>query len=219
MRAYLQISNLKRSIILGGIVALAAAPRIFLADQAVAVLVPSAFLLMTLVAGAVFAWGSKGGMVGAFPERSVMQRGLCVAVVLGVVGGVARMVWGDDQLREVLEQEGSARAFELGFPADVPGKIALVLWCAGFQVLFLQAGTMAFLTRILRRWEFALITVGFGRVFVTHLQFAEMGVTPIVSMYLFGTLATLVGATLFARGGFLAAVVFAILLEMRVLLP
>jgi hypothetical protein len=31
---------------------------------------------------------------------------------------------------------------------------------------------MVFLTRILRRWEFALITVGFGRVFVTHLQFA-----------------------------------------------
>ena len=143
MRAYLQISNLKRSIILGGIVALAAAPRIILADQAVAVLLPSAFLLLTLVAGAVFAWGSQGGMVGAFPERTIMQRGLCVAVVLGLVGGVARMVWGDDLLRQVLEQEGSARA-----------------------------GTMAFLTRILRRWEFALITVGFGRVFVTHLQFA-----------------------------------------------
>jgi hypothetical protein len=172
MRAYLQISNLKRSIILGGIVALAAAPRIILADQAVAVLVPSAFLLLTLVAGAVFACGSKGGMVGAFPERSVMRRGLCVAVVLGVVGGVASMVWGDDLLRQVLEQEGSARAFELGFPTDVPGKTALVLWSAGFQVLFLQAGTMVFLTRILRRWEFALITVGFGRVFVTHLQFA-----------------------------------------------
>ncbi len=217
MREYLQISNLKRAAILGGVVAFAGVPRVAQTDAGLAVLVPSAFLLMTLVAGAVTAWGQKGGMVGAFPPQPLFQRGLVTASIVGLVFGVGRIFWGDDELRQVLLASEHSGRFELSFPSTVSGKLALVLWVAGFQVLFFQAGAMSFLSRIFGRWEYALIALGFLRVFVTHLQFEHSGVPPIASAYLFSTLATLIGATVFARCGFMAAVVFAALLELRLL--
>ncbi len=217
MRDYLSISNLRKSLVLGSAVTAAATPRILQGSDNAEILIPSAMLLMTLVAGAVLAWGARGGMVGAFPDRRVMLAGLAGALLVGLVAGMLRMIWSDQALRDVLVSPDLVARFELSFPGTVAEKLALVLWAAGFQVLFFQAGVMAFASRLTGRWEYALVLAGFFRIWVMHLQMDQAGVPPVLSAYIMSTATTLIGATLFARSGLPAAMVFAAAIELRLL--
>lgn len=83
MRDYFCVNNAVRATLLGGVVTLMALPRIVQAGGPVALRAVACLVCMSLVAGAVTAWGKRAGMPGPFPPRAETLQGLGVAVVSG----------------------------------------------------------------------------------------------------------------------------------------
>jgi len=202
-------------MLLGGGITVMAVPRLVQGEAPAWLYVAAAFLCLTFVAGAATAWGTAAGMVGLFPCRRRLVAGLIAGGVAGVVLLPVFVLWLDPLLKEALLRLGDAARVGLQFPDRLWQKVAIVLWAAGFQVLFFEAATMSFFCRLTGRWLIALSLAVAFRIFVVNLQMADVPVNSTMPFHLVYGLTSVTGCVLFARGGLPAASLFAAVLAIR----
>lgn len=207
MAAYLTSANLARAAYIGGVAGLMAVPRILEKANGDLLRVVSAFLLMTIVAGAVTAWGEAGGMRGPFPDwRKVLPwtiGSIAVALLL-----VPFMLWYD-----------SIPQLARDIPKSADAAIALVLWSAGFETLFFQAGLMSFIARLTGSGIAALAAGPALKLFVVLLQWAHFGFGPVPPLVIVGTVVTVgMAGVIYSRAGLPATMAFNAIIAGRHLL-
>lgn len=215
MRSYLKYSNLSQAITLGGCVTLMSIPRLDQGGTPQWLYVAIAFLCLTLVAGAATAWGSCGGLVGLFPVGRRLAIGLGAALIGGLALFPVYTQWLDPWLKEALMHAGDADRLQLQFPDTLWKQVAVVLWIAGFQVLFFNAAAMSFFCRLTGRISVAIALAVALRVCVSYIQFASISMDNTLPFHVVHGLTCAIACLLFARAGLLPTSLFAAVPAMR----
>ena len=151
MRTYLAAGNLVKALALAVPVTLLSYPRFREADVDAPLYALVAMVLMTLSAGAVTAWGGQGGMVGAFPGRRRLLLGLAAGAGLALLMLPLRLFIVDPIVHPIIVATGNTRLLRLTYPGSHAGRMAVMLWSAGFETLFFTATAMAFAARLSQR--------------------------------------------------------------------
>ncbi|MCH8475875.1 MAG: hypothetical protein LAT55_11695 [Opitutales bacterium] len=217
MRDFLQEKVLWQSLPMATVVALLAAPRIAQGpfEAGMWYFVLFAWAVSMLAAGAVFAWGRKGGMAGPFPGHALNWRPLLLALVSGSLMAFlfteVDVVW-----RPILERSPEPILEYLAYPRTWNEWVRLVLWNIGFMALFFTAAAMAVFARVSRRWVVALGVVVLLRFIASiyRLQAYDMGQfwpMALVTTVPFATMA----CWLYARHGFPALTAFILAKDAR----
>ncbi len=215
MRDFFSESNLRRSLVLGAIVAVMSIPRILEGGLDPWFYIPSAFVGLTLVAGIASAWSKCAGMAGLWPEKARWLPGVGVAVLLASVI-LPLAVALDPMFKDAFVAAGDETAVQLQYPDHPGGVMALVLWAVSFETLFFVAASAAFFGRLFNRKWLAVAGPVALRVCVTYYQLTTGNVTEGELLLLFGVGATTTGAcVLFVNFGFPAPAVFVAVLVAR----
>lgn len=202
MRAYLSESNLVKAAGLAAIVTLMSVPRLIQSGRPLGLYVPVTFMAMALVGGTITAWGRCGGMAGIAAERRMFPRGVAVAAVLAALALPVQVFWLDPLLRHALAAALDPSARALSYPATAGGCVAVMLWSAGFETVFLQAAPMSFFSRLTGRTRVALALCLALRVYVAYRQVVFSGMTDgTAALILSAAATTAAGCMLFARFG------------------
>ena len=85
MRDYLSESNLVKAAGLAVVLTVMSLGRLIEARQPLGLYIPATFVAMTLIAGAVTAWGQRAGMPGIVTDRRTFLRGAAVAAGLSLL--------------------------------------------------------------------------------------------------------------------------------------
>jgi hypothetical protein len=214
MRAYVTTTNLRNAIALGGFVSVLALPRIFVfGGESAALLGLAVFPLMVFVAGCVTAWGSCGGMAGAFPEGTRQRRWRAAALVLGLLASAGLYAF-DDDVQQILAATSSLLVIRLAFPPTIMEALALVFWSAGFETLFFRASAMSLFSRLSGRYTIAIVGTVILRVAVMWFKESAPGVMTIDRVISIGFLSA-IACVLYARGGLPAAMIFSAAVNSR----
>ncbi|MFO7870388.1 MAG: hypothetical protein R6V03_03035 [Kiritimatiellia bacterium] len=209
MREYLSLSNLRRALPVAGAVTMLSIPRILQGNLPVVLYTIAAFLSLILLSGAATAWGRKGGMAGLFPERRRMLFGVMLGAGLAVLVLPLYLAWVDPALHRAVTAAENPEVLRLRYPATTGGRFALVLWTAGFEIMFFQAFLMSFAARLTGRQSIAIACSVALRLYVTHLGLMEAGVSGEYPLFMTSAgVSALACAVLFARFGFPASAVF-----------
>jgi len=215
MRAYLDEANLLKALAVGAVATALCTPRLVVSPVPADLYIPLAFLLLTLLAGAVTAWGRCGGMVGAFPRGCRVWKWSFWAAVAGVALTPIYACWLDPMLKQALTAAGNTSRLRLQCPDTFSACLAAALWVVGFQVLFYDAAAMSFFSRLTKRWPIALALAVVLRIFITHRQFSTIPVESILPFHAMNCLASIGGCLFFARAGLPGAATFAFMLSLR----
>ena len=215
MRAYLNEANLRKALAVSAVATALCTPRIVLSPVPADLYIPLAFLVLTLLAGAVMAWGRCGGMVGAFPRGHRIWKWSLGAAVAGGALTPIYAYWLDPMLKQILTAAGNTSRLQLQCPNTFSACLAAALWVVGFQVLFYDAAAMSFFSRLTKRWPIALALAVALRIFVTHRQFSTIPVESVWPFHAMNCLASIGGCLFFARGGLPGATAFAFMLSLR----
>lgn len=216
MRDYLAVENLKNATFLGIAVGLMAIPRILEgSDQLAMIRILAVIPSMTIIAGAVTAWGARGGMLGPFPARGEVRRGIWSAIASGLL--IAPFIlWQEAAGMGLGDSPTTLAERNLPLPSTLTGCLALMLWSAGFETLFFRAGTMSFFARVTNRQWTGVVGAILISVAVRSAKMGEVGLDSVMVLRLVGIgIVTTVGCLLYARAGMLAAMVFAAVLDTR----
>lgn len=215
MRDYLKEQNLRQATLIAVVVTVMALPRLVLAGVDLRVYLPAGLLSMILVAAAATAWGHYGGLHGMFPERRRMIAGMAMAVVLAWIG--LPLALRLDALRLELLAAGEIDHWRVQpVPTDPTAIMALLLWSAGFETMFFQAGALSYLARLLKRRRPALAGAVILRGFVSYLQMGGDLSADAALIFQTGVMidATLAGG-LYVAAGWPAAATYTIVLGLR----
>lgn len=218
MREYIAPANLRHALLLGGTVTLMAVPRLVQAGVARGALLGATLAGMTLVAGAATAWSGKAGMCGVFPKRRRALYGLLAAALLGTTTAACLLPL-DPLLRGALVAAGRGDLAALTFPRSGAGALALLLWGAGLETLFFQAGALAFFARLTGSTGISIAAATALRGFVAYRQLAAANLSDLVLLVVAVQMArALIGCLLYARAGLPAAAAFSATVDARHLL-
>ncbi len=220
MRVFASESNLIKASVLAAVVTVISVGRLVEGGKSLGLFVPAIFLLMTFIAGAVTAWGQKADMAGIVTSRQVLIRGIVIAALISAVALPAHIFWLDPVLRNALAGAKNPSLLELSFPPTNTGRISLVLWMAGFQVMFLVAAPMSLFARLTNRQSVSFALCIALRAYLTSRQVALHGVGEN------GALLVLVSVCenaaqcfVFARNGLAPAMLLAAGLQAHVFFP
>lgn len=210
MREYLSLDNFKKAVFLAAPVSAMAILRFREGGLDPVFLLVAGFLVMTLAAGAVMAWGRSGGMVGAFPAPRRMWIGAGAAAVVAAAGWPVNVFFLQPWLRPAIEATGDELLVTLRYPDTFPGRVGLMLWSAGFETLIFPGAAMCFLARLTGKVGLAAVGTVALRALLLSQQLTEAGVVSAVPLFLISTaLSCAIGCVLFARAGLPAAMVYA----------
>jgi hypothetical protein len=218
MRAFISTANLKKAAGLAAIITAMSASRILQVGIRPDLQIPAAFLSMILICGAVTAWGTYAGMPGIITDRKTFVRGTLVASGLSLIALPIQIFWTTPAICRALLASANPSFAGLMFPASFGAQMALLLWAAGFQTMFLQSGPMSFFARLVNRQSVALVLCLVFRAYVAHHQLAGAGITGMESFLFFSTLLTAAaGCLVFARFGLGPTVLLSIGLNLHLL--
>lgn len=210
MRQYLSLSNLWKAMALGFVITMMAVPRILQGRMDPYVFVPAAFFATTLLAGAGTAWEKYGGMCGMFPNKRRLLAGMAIACMLAALLIPVQLLWIDPAFLTALRCLGDSELIRLRFPPTIAGRLALVLWVAGFETLFFQVGAMSFFARLGGNQWIAVTAVCAFRMFVTSKFMAQYGIVDSTSILMAAAaVSAALSCALYARTGLPASMVFA----------
>ena len=216
----LSLTTLWKAFILGLVITLMAVPRIITGGLDLHLCVPVALIAMTLISQAAIAWGHRAGMYGVFPslERALIGTGL--AGIMGLILLVIYFILLDPVFRQAFSTAGAAKQLLLRYPKTIGGALALVLWSAGFETMFFQAGAISFFSRLSNhQWLTITGAVSF-RCLITSLQLADAEIIDSVPLFLLGEAASCtLACLLYVRAGLPAAMLFSAVLSLRALGP
>ena len=216
MREYLALPNLIKALLLGGITAVMALPRIVQAGMDPVLGGVTAFTAMTMTAGMVCAWGGKAGMAGLFPAWHKALGGITVALVAGCCVSVLSLHVIDPVVKHVFSVTGNGKSLELMFSDSTKECVGLLLWGAGFEILFFEAGAMSFFARLTGSSSVSVLGAAGLKMFVVFNRLSELGITDEIPLFIISSGATsAVACILFAKSGLPAIVVFSVVLSLR----
>lgn len=219
MRTYFSEKNLIQASLLGAVVTLMSVPRILAGSLNPAFYVAAAFLSMTLVCGAVTAWGRNLGMGGVWPGRDGLRHNLAFAGLAGLALALVHVFLLDPVFSQAIEKTGDSTFMELHYPGTWGNCLALVLWTTGFETVFFYAATPSFVVRVARRIWPAYVFAATLRLMVTLHQMGTAGIDEAGHLFAAGSIVTsFVTVLLFVRGGLPAAMLFTAVLNLRLLL-
>jgi hypothetical protein len=210
MRRYLSETNLIKAGALALVMTVMSVPRIQHWGVPLSAYIPAALFAMILISGAATAWGADGGMVGLFPETRRIAAGTAVAVVLVALALPLQLLYLNPMLREGLVATGNAAALRLRFPDSTWGKLGLLLWSAGFEIMFLQAALISFLARLLHnRWR-ALGVAFLLLVLIAHTIISPLNLGGLTTALVLGGAAMYTtGCWLFSAFGLIPTMLYA----------
>ena len=212
MRALLQPEVLKSAAIASLVSSLACFPRLWLAPHQTR---PLWYLEAVLFLGGIFLWGFVFAWHTKYTHRPVFRFKVdpvpfSVATVTGLAAALLLHLLLDPSLRARTPED---------YPLTLPHWLAMTLFSLAFTQLFLVFAPFAWLTRLFRKPEPAiLLTVIFG-IFVFVVK-NHASPTPIPSSLLLGLLVVRVATGLlslyfFLRGGVLLVWWWGLLLQSR----
>jgi hypothetical protein len=208
MRDLLSEDNLVKSAGLSAVLTLMSVGRLVQSGKSLVFYVPITFLVLIFVSGAVTAWGRCAGMPGIITERQTFRRGIGVAVVLSLIFNVIFIFWLNTIMREALLNAENSVAAELLLPATMGGRLALLLWAASFQVMFLQAAPMSLFARLSGARNVAIGLCLAFRAFIAYLQIDVIGINEHIPLVVISMLLiSLTECMVFAKYG-LAPTIF-----------
>lgn len=216
MREYLALSNLVKALLLGGIAAAMAMPRIVQAGMNPVLGGVTAFVAMTMIGGMVSAWNKKAGMAGLFPAWQKCLGGVAVALVAGCCVSVLSLYVIDPVVKHVFSVTGNGKSLELMFPDSTKECVGLLLWSAGFEILFFEAGAMSFFARLTNNSSVSVLGAAGLKMFVVFNRLSGLGITDEIPFFVISSGAiSAMACILFAKSGLPATVVFSIVLSLR----
>ena len=220
MRDYVTLKNCRNAAALSAVVSAMAVPRILLGGVSPGILIPAAFLTMMFVAGAATAWSRKAGMEGLLrdPRRTLTACGAAALAAFALIP--LQHIVLEPIFREALAASGDDRWMDLQFPGTMHGWLALVLWSAGFQTLFLDVGPVCLFARLTNRRSAAVALTVAVHVLVVLRQMAVYGVESSL-LLLLGSAAveSAMSCVLFVKGGLLPTMIFSAGLQVHHLWP
>jgi hypothetical protein len=208
MHQYLSQRNLISAVALGFLITIMTIPRLVVWGVPLGLYIPASFLSMTLVSGTATAWGTSAGMCGPFPEQRRQLAGIAIAAALALLALPLFMLCVDPVMVPALSATGNEMLLR-HYPVTPDGKIALLLWSAGFETMFFHAGAMSLVSRITRRQWVAVTACVALRLFIASHQLAELHI-PAANPFLLvvSGVVTTASCLLFARFGLPTAMVF-----------
>lgn len=212
--------TLRRALLLGAALSVATLPRYVLyahdrQPSTIALLFLLQIPLFALVADAPLSWGTRAGMAGLWPERSVALRPAAAGAGLGIALGILYLAT-DDPVRAALERGGDPDRYALAYPASGAEILASLPFTAGFEVLFFYGFVMAVLARVTDRLPVAILGAVLVRSAVSIAALAQLHIVgPALPQVAIGIVTSACLAMLYARGGFLAPCVLAAVLRLR----
>ncbi len=220
MRLFLTTSNLYKSAALAGLGTLMSAGRIVHGGMPPVLCISSMFLMLMFIAGAVNAWGRCAGMPGIATGRPTFLRGLLVVCILVFLILPIRIFWLDPVLKPAMltaDAAGRPGLAALAYPDAFSGRMALLLWSAGFQTLFMVAAPMALAARITGCWPVAIVVCIILRACICRLQAAEYGLAEHALLFAAAAVpASAIACWLFARFGLAPAMIFGAGIDLHV---
>jgi hypothetical protein len=220
MRTFMSMDNLLRGMALSAAVTVMSASRIAQAGILPGIMIPASFVLMTFLCGAVTAWGTSAGMPGVVTDRRTLMNGSFIAAAISLVALPVQLFWTDPVLHAALAGSAKPSVADLAFPPTLGGRLALLLWTASFETMFLQAAPMSFFARLSGRRLLAAGLCLVFRAYVATLQVADAGMTNAVPLFLVSNVvAAAVGCTVFARFGLFPAMILGAGLSLHVFFP
>jgi hypothetical protein len=219
MRKFISTPNLKQAVGLAAIITAMSVGRILQAGAVPSLQIPAAFLAMIFVCGAVTAWGTSAGMPGIVTDRKTLVQGTLVAICLSLIALPLQIFWIVPFIYKSLLASAKPSLAALMFPATVGSQIAVLLWSAGFQTMFMQSAPMSFFARLVNRQSIALALCLVFRAYVAHRQLAGAGLAGMEPVLSLSTLlATAAGCLVFARFGLVPTILLSIGLNLHLLL-
>jgi hypothetical protein len=183
-------------------------PRLLAWGVPLAFYIPATFLSMTLVSGAATAWSTSAGMCGLFPAPRRQLAGMAIAAALAILVLPIFMLYIDPVIVPAIAAKGGQEMLMKRYPVTLSGQIALLLWSAGFETMFLQAAAMSLLSRITGRQWMAVTAAVTLRILLYSHQLDELHILSENPHLLFiAGLMTTASCILFARFGLPAAMV------------
>lgn len=218
MRDLLSESNLRKALGLSALATAASVPRILHGGLNPWFYVPAAFVSLTLIAGMASAWDRRAGLAGLWPDPRRRWGGAVVAALAGLaLVPVALKL--DPAVRAAFAGGSNPTTLALQYPGSAAGVLALILWSAGFELLFFVAAPAAFFGRLLNRKWIAIAGPVVLRVVVAHHQLVNGNITGAVPLILTATgVFSGIACLLFAQFGLVAPAVFVAIIEARLLL-
>lgn len=204
-----------RAFAIGVVVTMMAVPRMMLAGVPLSRYIPASLFSMTLVAGMATAWGHYGGLHGLFPERRRMLTGLMAALCLALLAiPMARRL---DAMRAALSDAGVIEHWVSQPPPAEPVAVAaLLLWVAGFETVFFQAGVISYLARLFKNWRPALCGSVILRGVIAYVQMGrDLTVDGALGFQIGALIDATVAGALYVAAGWPAAAAYAVVLAMR----
>jgi hypothetical protein len=216
MRKFISTTNMKQAVGFAAVITAMSVDQILRAGVMPRLQIPAAFLAMIFVCGSVTAWGTSAGMPGIVTDRKTLVQGTLVSICLSLIALPIQIYWMDPIIYKALLASAKPSIATLLFPATVGGQIAMLLWSAGFQTMFMQSGAMSFFARLVNSQSIALALCLGLRTYVVNHQLAGavvVGVEPV--LLLSPLLATGAGCLVFARFGLAPTILLSIGLNLH----
>ena len=218
MREFLSVRNFFKASALAAIVTLMSIGRLNQGGMSLATFVPLTFSVLTFICGAVTAWGHCAGMPGLVTDRRTLLQGSAVALIIAMVILPLRLLWLDDIIRKALLSAGERSYYELSYPSTLRGSLKLIMWSAGFHLLFTQAAPMSFFARLTNSRTISVALCMALHTYIMYTQVVVAGMTEIVPLFIFATLAQgLIACLIFGVYGLIPTVVLAIGTDLHLL--
>jgi hypothetical protein len=131
-----------------------------------------------------------------------------------------RYFWLDPILRRSLETARNSSLLEMQFPSTTTGRISLVLWTSGFQLMFLVAAPLSLFARLVNRRVVAIALCIALRSYIASRQAAIGGISEGGAFFVLAAVtATAAECLVFTRFGLVPTMLLAAGLDTHVFFP
>jgi len=219
MRDYLRVENLCRAFGLAVVVTIMSAPRVLVLGVPPALYIPTTLIAMTIVAGAATAWSRYGALNGLFPRPASAKSAYILAPVLGLTVFPILLFTITPATLETVSSTVPSHLVQSSYPNTFPHCLALILWSAGFELLFFIAAPISLSARLLPRFHFwpGFAAAAALRVLVIILKIPA-GTLPhiyLVLLFIYTLTGTAILCRLFTRGGLPPCLIFISLADLH----
>lgn len=216
MRKYLKPANLATAAVIGLIVSIMAIPRMLNGELPLSIYFPAAFLAMTLFSGAVTAWGGCAGMNGLMTDRTKLVPGLLIVLLFSLLVIPIQVNVLTPLIHARFASAAGKSFMALRYPPTLDGKIALLLWSAGFESIFFYAAPMSYFSRLSGNRWIALILTAIFRIFVVFKGLNNEGLGLSATMITTTVAASATGCMIYGFSGLVPVMAFAACITLHI---
>ncbi len=227
MRELLSPANTRKGALLGFVVALVSFPQIiryvdvsaghlpFDRPLALVWMFVGAWVCHWLVGMVLFAWSSRGHLIGLFPGSAHVLKG-CGVAVLAAAALIPAYLSIDPWLRECVLSGNFPHTVGIKYPESLAGIVATAMWDGGFVTVAFTAGAVCYFSRLTGRVGLSLIFILLVQVIMARSQLTGLAWSgPLAMIYGLGVIFRLCSCLLFLRYGLIPPILLAVIVSLR----